>query len=183
MDNQMPRKKRQDYDRFAISRAIDQVQDPALRLFLEATADVVTGISGNAQLSAIDAVSGLRREFAAERADRALILQYLERQEVAATQQRADFQALFEVVNGHDLDIGELKQAVQALKTKTADHDDSRDASIAERRRLTDELARTNSNFARLETEIRAALARIEQGQLRAEEAATRHETGAGGDG
>jgi hypothetical protein len=59
-DNTMPNRKKQDYDKFAISRAIDQVSDPQLRAFLEAVTDVVTGLSGNAQLGAIEAVDELR---------------------------------------------------------------------------------------------------------------------------
>jgi chromosome segregation ATPase len=80
-DNTMPNRKKQDYDKFAISRAIDQVSDPQLRAFLEAVTDVVTGLSGNAQLGAIEAVDELRKEVAADRNDRGQVASFLERLE------------------------------------------------------------------------------------------------------
>jgi chromosome segregation ATPase len=87
MDNTMASRKKQEYDKFAISRAIDQVSDPALRGFLEAVTDVVTGITGNAQVTDIeerqalrDEIAGLRKQLGAEKNDRATIAQHLERE-------------------------------------------------------------------------------------------------------
>jgi chromosome segregation ATPase len=154
--------RRIEYDKFAISRAIDQVKDPALRAFLEATVDVVTGLTGNARLGDIEDRDMLRAEVArlvdvvaAERKDRGVVVKYLEKQdktlerlEAAAAQQRADFQKVAEVVDDLVVDVGGLKQGQSQIMTKITELDTRQ---RADEERLQIDEARIDAKRARIE--------------------------------
>jgi chromosome segregation ATPase len=154
--------RRIEYDKFAISRAIDQVKDPALRAFLEATVDVVTGLTGNARLGDIEDRDMLRAEVArlvdvvaAERKDRGVVVKYLEKQdktlerlETAAAQQRADFQKVAEVVDDLVVDVGGLKQGQSQIMTKITELDTRQ---RADEERLQIDEARIDAKRARIE--------------------------------
>ena len=139
---------------------------------LEKTLERANAVHGG-QLAAI--MLWFREQDAKEAArdkNRDLVVQYLERLEAAATEQRSMFQSLFEIVNGHTLDIGDLKQTVAEHDREIASFRQSRDASIAERRQLAADLVASKDDRAKIHEELRvaaderkaitAALARIE---------------------
>lgn len=110
------------------------------------------------QLAAI--MSWLRDMDAKEEArdkNQKIIIEYLQRQEAAAEQQRADFRALFEIVSGHTLDITDLKQTVAEHDREIASFRQSRDASIQERRELRADLAASKEDRAKIHEELRTA--------------------------
>jgi hypothetical protein len=104
-----------------------------------------------------DKIGLLNQTLTADRGNRGLILQHLERsaawqdrQEAAVGELRADFRALFEIVNGHTLDINDLKQTVAEHDRAIASFRQSRDASIEERRRLSADLDASKEDRARI---------------------------------
>jgi chromosome segregation ATPase len=116
-----------------------------------------SGVHGG-QLAAL--LAEIREREAKEEArdkNQQIIIGYLERQEAATEQQRADFRALFEIVNGHTLDINDLKQTVAEHDREIASFRQSRDASIEERRRLSADLDASKEDRARIHEELRQA--------------------------
>ncbi len=98
-----------------------------------------------------------RSNDAAREANQQIIIEYLQRQEAAAIQQREDFRAMFEIVSGHTLDIGELKAKVAEYDRELASFRNSRDESIQERRELRADLVISKADRAKIHEELAAA--------------------------
>jgi chromosome segregation ATPase len=86
-----------------------------------------------------------------------IVIEFLQRQETATSELRDMFQSLFEIVNGHTLDINDLKQTVAEHDREIASFRQSRDASIAERRQLGIDLAASKDDRAKIHEELRLA--------------------------
>ena len=151
MDNDPPRDPNADVtDALAARTPSDRALDMAL-------IDRIQAIIGNHQLRVEDAqdetrkaIVDMRHQMAtanaraeAEANDRAVVVDYLKRQDkqlegLGAGQQqlRSEFREIGEVVSGLAVDVGDLKQRMDRAERTLKAHDQSRDASIAERTTL-----------------------------------------------